>query len=135
MLAQVLEPALDPKGLDRRRAVADVVADVTLVNVGSVEEYARTLLRIIDMAGLSGPTLLGRASPITLFAPTDEAFRAMSPAASEFVVLPETISKEPLAPVVRQRETMALPKLLRRLVMVPSGATVEASASIGPWKR
>jgi uncharacterized surface protein with fasciclin (FAS1) repeats len=37
----------------------------------------RTLLRILDMAGLSGPALLGRASPITIFAPTDDAFRAM----------------------------------------------------------
>jgi len=36
---------------------------------------------------------------------------------------------------VGQRETMALPKLRRRLVIQPSAETVLASASIGPWKR
>lgn len=36
-----------------------------------------TLLKVLDMAGLSGPALLGRTQPITLFAPTDAAFAAM----------------------------------------------------------
>ncbi len=36
-----------------------------------------TLLKVFDMAGLSGPALLGRTQPITIFAPTDAAFAAM----------------------------------------------------------
>jgi hypothetical protein len=44
-------------------------------------------------------------------------------------------SMTPRDQTIGQRDKTALPKLRRRLVMMPSAATVEASACIGPWKR
>src|SRR5690606_20196869 len=38
-----------------------------------------TLLKVLDVAGLAGPGLLGRPQPITIFAPTDAAFAALPP--------------------------------------------------------
>ena len=80
-LAQTAPPAADaPAAAAPAAAYAPIAAHGTLLQTLQQAGQFRTLLKILDMAGLSGPALLGRASPITLFAPTDAAFAAMPPA-------------------------------------------------------
>ena len=52
-----------------------------------------TLLKILDMGGLSGPALLGRTSPITIFAPTNAAFAAMPPAELDRLMQPDNTAQ------------------------------------------
>ena len=54
-----------------------IVARGTLLQTLQQAGQFRTLLKVLDMAGLSGPALLARPQAITIFAPTDAAFAAM----------------------------------------------------------